>query len=204
MSEKVLIDAGEIVSVHTRIKDMCKAARNKQGLSNQDICDLISERFGLEDFSIHTVTNFFSDKSKATTIYTTGYICAVLGISIDEVFNIENSITDEKEKELVQQIFDLKVEARAKDQKIEELNNTIVEKNERIKQAHEGLDFYRKEAVRNARKVQPWVFLLTLILLVCVLIFVAFYLVFFDVRNPEYGIFRSALLLTSRLTGFPC
>ncbi len=93
MSEKVVLDEGGSVSVHTRIKDMCKAARNRLGYTNQDICDKISERFGIEDFSVNTVNNFFSERSKATTIYTTGYICAVLGISIDAVFGIENKIS---------------------------------------------------------------------------------------------------------------
>ena len=81
MSQNVLLEEGGSVNVHTRIKDMCKAARNRLGLTNQDISNLISERFGIDDFSVNTVNNFFSERSKATTIYTTGYISAVLGSS---------------------------------------------------------------------------------------------------------------------------
>lgn len=61
MAEKVILDEGGSVSVHTRIKDMCKAARNRLGYTNQDICNQISERFGIEDFSINTVNNFFQN-----------------------------------------------------------------------------------------------------------------------------------------------
>ncbi len=100
MSEKVVLDEGGSVSVHTRIKDMCKAARNRLGYTNQDICNKISERFGIEDFSVNTVNNFFSERSKATTIYTTGYICAVLGISIDAVFGIESNISSPERRSL--------------------------------------------------------------------------------------------------------
>ena len=121
MSEKVVLDEGGSVSVHTRIKDMCKAARNRLGYTNQDICDKISERFGIEDFSVNTVNNFFSERSKATTIYTTGYICAVLGISIDAVFGIENKNSTPEEVEFVKQLAELKVETRFEEQKIEYL-----------------------------------------------------------------------------------
>lgn len=77
MSQTVLLEEGGSVSIHTRIKDMCKAARNRLNLTNQDISNLISERFHIEDFSVNTVSNFFSERSKATTIFTTGYICSV-------------------------------------------------------------------------------------------------------------------------------
>lgn len=58
MSEKVVLEDGGSVNVHARIKDMCKAARNRLGYTNQDICNKISERFGIEDFSVNTVNNF--------------------------------------------------------------------------------------------------------------------------------------------------
>ena len=193
MPEKVILDEGGSVSVHTRIKDMCKAARNRLGYTNQDICNKISERFGIEDFSVNTVNNFFSERSKATTIYTTGYICAVLGISIDAVFGIENNLSTPEEAEFVKQLSELKVEARFSEQKIDYLEKTIAEKDERLAQAHTALEHYRKESDANRKKVQPWVFTATLILLACALIFICVYLLIFDVGNPDYGLFRQGL-----------
>lgn len=190
MSQKVLLDEGGSISVHTRIKDMCKEARNRLGLTNQDISNLISERFGFEDFSVNTVNNFFSERSKATTIYTTGYICAVLNISIDAAFGIETEMSDEEEKEFVRQLAELKVELRFKDQEIKNLEERVKEKDERLDQAHTALEHYRAEAVTNRRKVQPWVFIATLALLVCSLGFLGYYLLTFDVGNPAFGLFN--------------
>ena len=201
MSEKVVLDEGGSVSVHTRIKDMCKAARNRLGYTNQDICDKISERFGIEDFSVNTVNNFFSERSKATTIYTTGYICAVLGISIDAVFGIENKNSTPEEVEFVKQLAELKVETRFNEQKIEYLEKALAEKEERLNQAHTALEHYRKESEANLKKVQPGVFFATLILLALAILFICTYLVLFDVGNPDYGLFRQSLAAAAYIPG---
>ena len=162
MSQKVMLDEGGSVSVHTRIKDMCKEARNRLGYTNQDISNKISERFGIEDFSVNTVNNFFSERSKATTIYTTGYICSVLGISIDAVFGIENNLSTAEEIEFVKQLAELKVELRFKDQKIEHLEETLEERKKQLEEVTSHIDDFRKEAELRKRFVQPWVFTLTL------------------------------------------
>lgn len=153
MAKKVILDEGGSVNVHTRIKDMCKEARNRLGLSNQDIAEAISDRFGMEDFSVNTVNNFFSERSKATTIYTTGYICAVLNISIDDAFGIERKFSTAEEAEFVSQLAALKVENRLKDQEIEHLQKEIYEKDLRIDQAHNALEFYRAEAEKSNGKI---------------------------------------------------
>ena len=194
MGQKVILEEGGSVSVHTRIKDMCKSARNRQGLTNQDICNLISERFGIEDFSINTVNNFFSERSKATTIYTTGYICAVLGISIDAVFGIEHMISTEEEREFVVQMAELKYDLRLKEQEIEHMQKTIEEKNTRISEAGKALEHYRKEVEADRKKVQPWVAIVILALLVLAVSFIIYYLIRFDLGNPEYGLFSGLRL----------
>ena len=201
MPETVVLDEGGSVSVHTRIKDMCKAARNRLGYTNQDICNKISERFGIEDFSVNTVNNFFSERSKATTIYTTGYICAVLGISIDAVFGIENKISTPEEVEFVRQLSELKVEARINEQKIEYLEKTVAEKEERLNQAHIALEHYRKESETNGKKVQPGVFFAVLILLALAIMFICIYLLIFDLNNPDYGLFRQGLAAAAHVPG---
>lgn len=204
MSQNILLDEGCSVSVHTRIKDMCKSARNRLGLTNQDICDLISERFGFEDFSVNTVNNFFSERSKATTIYTTGYICAVLNISIDAVFGIENELSDEQETQFIRELSDLKVELRFREQEIANLKAQITEKDQRLEQAHKAFEHYRKEADSNSKKVQPWVFITTFCLLVASLAFILLYLVFIDLRNPDYGLFRQSVSTFRAFSGLIC
>lgn len=197
----VVLDEGGSVSVHTRIKDMCKSARNRLGYTNQDICNKITEHFGIEDFSVNTVNNFFSERSKATTIYTTGYICAVLGISIDAVFGIENELSTTEEMEFVKQLSELKNEARFNEQKIKYLEKAIAEKEERLSQAHTALEHYRKESEANRKKVQPWVFFATLTLLAIAVVFICIYLFVFDIENPSYGLFQQGLAAAANLPG---
>lgn len=199
MTQNVLLEEGGSVSVHTRIKDMCKEARNRLGLTNQEISNLISEHFGIEDFSINTINNFFSERSKATTIYTTGYICAVLGISIDAVFGIESKISSEEEAEFIRQLRDVKAELRFNEQHISHLNNLLAEKDVRLEQAHSALEHYRRAAETDKRKVQPWVFIVTLSLLILTIVFIVMYLFLFDVGNPDYGLFHSASFTENEL-----
>lgn len=195
MSQNVVLEEGGSINVHTRIKDMCKRARNQMGLTNQDISNLISERFGFEEFSVNTVNNFFSERSKATTIYTTGYICAVLNISIDAVFGIETDLASDEDSEFVRQLSELKVELRFKDQEISNLQERIKEKEQRIDQAHIALEHFRQESCNNRRKVQPWIFMVILALLIASLAFIVVYLVAFDLGNSEYGLLsRTAVM----------
>lgn len=192
MPQQVILDEGGSVSIHTRIKDLCKVARNRLNLTNQDISNLISERFGIDDFSVNTINNFFSERSKATTIYTTGYICSVLEISIDAIFGIESNNSNSEDAELFHKLAELNVALRFKDQEIANLNERIIEKEQRLNQAHTALEHYRNESYTNRRKVQPWVFITVLVLLAGSLFFIISYLLIFDVNNPAYGIFREA------------
>ena len=187
MPEKVILEEGSTVNFHTVIKDLCKEARNRQGITNQEICNRISEKFGIEDFSVNTVNNFFSERSKATTIYTTGYICAVLDVSIDDVFGIDNQISSDEKAEFTKQLQDITTECKMKKQENEHLKKLLTEKDERIVQAHNALDHYRAEL---EKKIPSWIFTAVLILLVCLIIFIITYIIVFDVKNPEYGIFK--------------
>lgn len=191
MSTKVILEEGGSVNVHIRIKDLCKKARSRLGLTNQNISTMISERFGIEDFSVNTVNNFFSERSKASTIYTTGYICAVLDISIDDIFGIERGYSSEQEAEYIRQLAEIKTELRLKEQEIQHLKETIEEKNVRLDQAQKAIDHYRQESSIQNKRIQPWIFTVVLVLLICSVVFIIAYLAIFDIGNPDYGFFRA-------------
>lgn len=193
MPNKVFLEDGSQVSIHTRIKDMCQAAKDQLGYSHQDIADRICKRFGIESFSVNTVSNFFSERSKASTIYTTGYICAVLDISIDAVFCIESGISELEEADFLRQVRDLKTDLRIKEEQLSNLEQRLEEKDLRLAEAHEAINHYRKESELNISKVQPWVFKTVLIMFICTLVLIAAYLVIFDINNPDYGLFKAAL-----------
>lgn len=163
----------------TRLKELCKAARRRLGVSNQDIADRIAEKFNLPEYSVNTVNNFFSERSKAATIYTAGYICSVLDVSIDEVFSIKREITDEERA----MIDNLKRELQSS-------SKLISEKDERLQQAHEALNHYRRASVEDRKRVPSWAFNSLLLVVIILVAIIAIYLVVFDIRNTNYGLFH--------------
>lgn len=90
MQENIKIDENFVLtppSVSQQIKFICRKRKEELKVSNLQISNGIMEKFGI-DMPVSTVVNFFSDKSKAPSIYTAGYICSYLGISLDEAFKI--------------------------------------------------------------------------------------------------------------------
>lgn len=87
MREKVVLEDGLVVPVPQRIKTVCRKKRDALHVSNQQISDGIFSMYNI-DIPLGTVNNFFSDRTKASSVYTTGYICAYLGVSLDEQFGI--------------------------------------------------------------------------------------------------------------------
>ena len=63
------------------LQDICREAKERKKLTNQDVADK-------SDVNISTVNNFFSSASKSPSVYTVGPICAVLGVSLDKIFEI--------------------------------------------------------------------------------------------------------------------
>jgi hypothetical protein len=90
MQENIKIDDNFVLtppSVSQQIKFICRKKKEELKVSNLQISNGIMEKFSI-DMPVSTIINFFSDKSKAPSIYTAGYICSYLGISLDEAFKI--------------------------------------------------------------------------------------------------------------------
>lgn len=173
-----------------RLKELCKVARKKQGLSNQNIADLISTKFNIPDYSVNTVNNFFSDRSKAATMFTVGTICSVLNVSIDETFDISCELTNEARDILCGQLAGLEQDVRFANKEIDKLKEIISEKDIRLKQAHEALDHYRKASLEDRKRVPLWAFNVLLVAVALLVLAIAAYLIIFDISNAGYGLFR--------------
>lgn len=90
MQENIKIDENFVLtppSMSQQIKFICRKRKEELKVSNLQISNGIMEKFNI-DMPVSTIVNFFSDKSKAPSIYTAGYICSYLGISLDEAFKI--------------------------------------------------------------------------------------------------------------------
>lgn len=80
-----------------QIKEALKEQRDEKKMTNQDIAD----KSGL---SLNTVTNYFSSRSKAPSIYTVGPLCASLGVSLDRYFGIidDNSKLKSENQQIIE------------------------------------------------------------------------------------------------------
>lgn len=154
-----------------RLKDVLKEKRDTQNISNQEIADV-------SGLSIHTVTNFFSNRSKAASAYTVGKICMALHVSFDKEFAI---VPDDSPKELnenLSRISDLEEQCRSYEKEIEHQKELIKIKSTAI----QNFQF-------DIKKRRQMIF--ALLLIITMLIFViAIYLFKFDLLNPYYGIFK--------------
>lgn len=63
------------------LQDICREAKYQAKMTAQDISDN-------SDVPLSSVNNFFASSSKMPSIYTAGPICRVLGVSIDDFFDI--------------------------------------------------------------------------------------------------------------------
>ena len=137
------------------LKEILKAKRDLLGLSNQAIADAA-------DLSVHTVNNYFSNRSKATSAYVVLRIAKVLNCSVDDVCGIESDENPSDSSEEVNFI-----NAQRQDE--------IIAMQER------QIDELRKD-----KRAGRFAIYLSVILAVIV----AIYFFHFDVPNPNWGFTR--------------
>lgn len=162
-TENVVLEDGIVIPVQTRIKNICKKRREELRVTNQQIADGIYEMFNV-DIPVSTISSFFADRSKAGSVYTTGYICAYLGVSLDEQFGIQCDSLNLTEREIMQE--------------------RIVSKDTEIRMQRELIDEL-KNGIRNRRPV-IWACLAAVVLMAAILL----WYVTIDLSNPNAGFFQ--------------
>lgn len=93
-----------------QLKDLCRARRNELHMNIQQIADMT-------DLPTSTVNKFFSDTSKSPSIYTAGPICRVLGVDLNEYFDItpadsESARTEKERLKAQAEIFERVIAAK--------------------------------------------------------------------------------------------
>lgn len=134
------------------LKEILRAKRDLLGLSNQAIADAAG-------LSVHTVNNYFSNRSKATSAYVVLRIAKVLNCSIDDVCGIESDENPSDSSEEVNVI-----NAQRQDEIIAMQERQITE-------------------LRKDKRAGRFAIYLSVLLSVIVLI----YFFHFDVPNPNWG-----------------
>ena len=163
--ENVVLEDGIVVPVQTRIKNICKKRRDELRVTNQQIADGIYEMFG-DDIPVSTIASFFASRSQAGSVYTTGYICAYLGVSLDEQFGIKFAHPAESATEIAV------------------LQERIVSKDKEIRVQQELIGEL-KSGIRNRRPV-IWACIGAVILMAAILMFY----VSVDLVTPHAGFFQ--------------
>lgn len=92
---------GEGCNQWLELKDTLRTKKDALGLSYQKL----SELSGLP---VHTITNYFSGRSKEGMISTAGYLCKALHVSLDKAFDIDAEDADDSKS--VQRIHELEIE----------------------------------------------------------------------------------------------
>lgn len=146
------------------ISELCNIAKSEKHVTHQDI----SEKTNIP---VSTIANFFSKASKAPSVYTVGPICAALGVSLDKYFGIIR----EEDPEM---ISELEKRCRDSELKLEHSKEIIALKDDTIRNLR-----------REVEKRRPVILSLIAIVAALVALFIL-YFICFDLRNPEFGIFR--------------
>lgn len=74
------------------LQDICREARDRQGMTNQDVADN-------SNVPLSSVQNFFASTSKAPTVNNSGNICRACGVSLDKYFSITPDVLPEEQIE---------------------------------------------------------------------------------------------------------
>lgn len=93
-----------------QLRDLCRIKKDELHLGIQQIADMT-------DLPTSTVSKFFSDTSKSPSIYTAGPICRVLGVDLNEYFDItpadpEGAKTENERLKAQAEIFERVIAAK--------------------------------------------------------------------------------------------
>lgn len=152
------------------LPDLCAKARDSQHITMQQLI----EETGIPE---GTVKSFFAVTGKKPNVYNAGLICSVLGVSLDEYFGIEKTITTEDEL----------AQANEKLKHQEQLHDADV----RIAHLEGGMEQMTKTIAQQSQKEKRTKFALYgLMLLSAILMAIVAGYIAFDYRVPNEGLIQ--------------
>lgn len=152
------------------LQELCAQARDAQHISMQQLIDETGIPEG-------TVKNFFASCSKNPSVYNAGLICSVLGISLDEYFGIEKTITTEDKLARANEKIKQQEQIHDADVRIAHLEGGM-------EQMSATIDYQRKKA-RDTKFAIYGLMLLCAVFMVVIVCYI-----FFDYRVPNAGLIQ--------------
>lgn len=99
------------------LQDICREARDRQGMTNQDVADNST-------VPLSSVQNFFASTSKTPTVNNSGNICRACGVSLDKYFGITPDVLPEDQIEQMERDHKAELVTANLEGRIEQLSKT--------------------------------------------------------------------------------
>lgn len=114
------------------LQDICREARDRQGMTNQDVADN-------SNVPLSSVQNFFASTSKTPTVNNSGNICRACGVSLDKYFDITPNVMPEDQVRQLEHDHKAELKLAHLEGSVEQLNKTVDNQNTKEKRLRVSL-----------------------------------------------------------------
>ena len=114
------------------LQDICREARDRQGMTNQDVADKAN-------VPLSSVQNFFASTSKTPTVNNSGNICRACGVSMDKYFDITPYVLPEDQVRQLEHDHKAELKLAHLEGSVEQLNKTVDNQNTKEKRLRVSL-----------------------------------------------------------------
>lgn len=114
------------------LQDICREARDRQGMTNQDVADN-------SNVPLSSVQNFFASTSKTPTVNNSGNICRACGVSLDKYFDITPNVLPEDHVRQLEHDHKAELKLAHLEGSVEQLNKTVDNQNTKEKRLRVSL-----------------------------------------------------------------
>ena len=114
------------------LQDICREARDRQGMTNQDVADKAN-------VPLSSVQNFFASTSKTPTVNNSGHICRACGVSMDKYFDITPNVLPEDQVRQLEHDHKAELKLAHLEGSVEQLNKTVNNQNTKEKRLRVSL-----------------------------------------------------------------
>lgn len=114
------------------LQDICREARDRQGMTNQDVADKAN-------VPLSSVQNFFASTSKTPTVNNSGNICRACGVSMDKYFDITPNVLPEDQVRQLEHDHKAELKLAHLEGSVEQLNKTVDNQNTKEKRLRVSL-----------------------------------------------------------------
>lgn len=145
------------------LQDLCRAARDRQGMTNQDVADIAN-------VPLSSVQNFFASTSKTPTVNNSGNICRACGVSMDKYFDITPDVLPEDQVRQMEHDHKAELKLAHMEGSMEQLNQKV------------------ESQAKTEKRMRISLYSITVLAVVLLMVLVGY--VVFDYQVPNAGLIQ--------------